>query len=178
MLPNLLGADFFWEVSEVTTAHTSATTDVLDALARFRAADAQMHQRVRTNAALGENELRILQYVLACDRAGTDVKPSEISRHLGISSASTTALLDRLERLGSVQRVNHPTDRRSILIAPTERAAADVADLVDAFENRVAFAIERLSAEGRAAVVAFLDAATGAADEIAEPAATRDYASM
>jgi len=171
--PDLFGDDFFWEVSEVTTAHTSDTAPVLEALARFRAADAQMHQRVRTHAALGENELRILQYVLACDRAGTDVKPSEISRHLGISSASTTALLDRLERLGSVQRVSHPTDRRS-----TERAAAEVAALVDAFEDRVARAIDQLSDDGRAAVLAFLDAATGAADDIADPAGARDYASM
>lgn len=162
----------------MTTAHTSDATSVLDALARFRAADAQMHQRVRTHAALGENELRILQYVLACERAGTDVKPSEISRHLGISSASTTALLDRLERLGSVERVNHPTDRRSILIAPTARAAAEVATFVDAFEDRVATAIDRLSEEGRAAVASFLDAATDAADEIADPTIARDYASM
>jgi DNA-binding MarR family transcriptional regulator len=175
--PDLFGDDFFWEVSEVTTAHIRHGP-VLEALARFRAADAQMHQRVRTHAALGENELRILQYVLACDRAGTDVKPSEISRHLGISSASTTALLDRLERLGSVQRVSHPTDRRSILIAPTERAAAEVAALVDAFEDRVARAIDQLSDDGRAAVLAFLDAATGAADDIADPAGARDYASM
>lgn len=164
------------EVSELTNAHPSATTDVLGALARFRTADTQMHQRVRANAALGENELRILQYVLTCDRQGIDVKPSEISRHLGISSASTTALLDRLERLGSVQRVSHPTDRRSILIAPTERAAAEVAALVDAFEDRVAVAIEELTPEGRAAVLHFLDAAAGAADEIAGSAVTRDYA--
>lgn len=178
MSPNFVGEDFFWEVSGVTTTHTSDAAPVLDALARFRAADAQMHQRVRTHAALGENELRILQYVLACDRAGTDVKPSEISRHLGISSASTTALLDRLERLGSVQRVSHPTDRRSILIAPTERAAAEVATLIGAFENRVTAAIDELSEDGRAAVVAFLDAATDAADEIADPTIARDYASM
>lgn len=170
--PNLL------EVSAVTTTHTSGTTDVLDALARFRSADGQMHQRVRANAALGDNELRILQYVLARDREGNDVKPSEISRHLGISSASTTALLDRLERLGNVERVNHPTDRRSILIAPTDRAAAEVAKLVDAFEDHVAAAIDKLTPEGRTAVLQFLDAATDAANEIAGSSAPRDYASM
>ncbi len=162
----------------MTVTPTSATADVLRALERFRAADTQMHQRVRANAALGDNELRILQYVLACERQRLDVKPSEISRHLGISSASTTALLDRLERLGSVQRVSHPTDRRSILIAPTERAAAEVAALVDAFEDRVAAAVDELTPEGRAAVLHFLDAATGAADEIAGSAVSRDYASM
>jgi len=176
------------EVSAVTSVRTAQigdappgdvqTADVLTALGRFRAADAQMHQRVRTNAALGENELRILQYVLARDREGGDVKPSEISRHLGISSASTTALLDRLEKLGRVERVSHPTDRRSILIAPTARAADEVAALVDAFEDHVAAAIERLTPTGRSSVLAFLDAATAAADEIAGSAVSRDYASI
>ncbi|GAA1635653.1 MarR family winged helix-turn-helix transcriptional regulator [Microbacterium flavum] len=147
---------------------TSASTDeVLSALARFRASDAQMHQRVRATTSLGENELRILQFLLARRRDGFDVKPSEISRHLEISSASTTALLDRLERQGSVERRTHPTDRRSILIAPTDRAVGEVAEVIDAYEARVSEEIGTLGAGGRAAVVAFLDAMTDAADDIA-----------
>lgn len=141
--------------------------EVLDSLARFRASDAQMHQRVRATTTLGENEMRILSYLLRQHRDGNVVKPSEISRHLAISSASTTALLDRLERQGSVERISHPTDRRSILIAPTARAAGDVADIVDAFETRVTEAIEALGDEGRASVLRFLDAVADAADDIA-----------
>ncbi|WP_448235396.1 MarR family winged helix-turn-helix transcriptional regulator [Microbacterium paulum] len=141
--------------------------EVLDSLARFRTSDAQMHQRVRATTTLGENEMRILSYLLRQHRDGNVVKPSEISRHLAISSASTTALLDRLERQGSVERISHPTDRRSILIAPTARAAGDVADIVDAFETRVTEAIEALGDEGRASVLRFLDAVADAADDIA-----------
>ena len=141
--------------------------EVLDSLARFRTSDAQMHQRVRATTTLGENEMRILSYLLRQNRDGNVVKPSEISRHLAISSASTTALLDRLERQGSVERISHPTDRRSILIAPTARAAGDVADIVDAFETRVTEAIEALGDEGRASVLRFLDAVADAADDIA-----------
>ena len=141
--------------------------EVLDSLARFRTSDAQMHQRVRATTTLGENEMRILSYLLRQHRDGNVVKPSEISRHLAISSASTTALLDRLERQGSVERISYPTDRRSILIAPTARAAGDVADIVDAFETRVTEAIEALGDEGRASVLRFLDAVADAADDIA-----------
>lgn len=141
--------------------------EVLDSLARFRASDAQMHQRVRATTTLGENEMRILSYLLRQHRDGNVVKPSEISRHLAISSASTTALLDRLERQGSVERISHPTDRRSILIAPPARAAGDVADIVDAFETRITEAIEALGDEGRASVLRFLDAVADAADDIA-----------
>ncbi|WP_431804387.1 MarR family winged helix-turn-helix transcriptional regulator [Microbacterium sp. bgisy203] len=157
---------------------SSDPASVLHALARFRASDAQMHQRVRTIASLGDNELRALQFLLLRRREGFDVKPSEISRHLDISSASTTALLDRLERQGSVQRVSHPTDRRSILIAPTDRAFDEVADLVDAYESRIESAVDALGDDGRRAVVAFLDAITAASDDVAAaPLARRDLAS-
>lgn len=140
--------------------------EVLAALARFRAADAEMHQRVRAHTSLGENEVRILQFLLPRHRDGQMVKPSEISRHLNITSASTTALLDRLERQGRVERVSHPSDRRSILIAPTPRATAEVADLVDAFDDRVANAVGQLDDAGRRAVTAFLESISDAADDI------------
>jgi DNA-binding MarR family transcriptional regulator len=159
-------------------ATTASRDDVLAALVRFRGADAQMHQRVRAHTTLGENELRILQLLLHRHRDGDVVKPSEISRHLGISSASTTVLLDRLERQGSIQRVSHPSDRRSILIAPTAQATAEVADLVDAFSDRVAAAVTDLDDDGREAVLAFLDAVTAAADDISTSRHDRRYASI
>lgn len=141
--------------------------DVLDALERFRAADAAMHLRVRETSALGDNELRMLQYLLLRRREGAVVRPSELSRHLGISSASTTALLDRLEKQGRVERVSHPTDRRSILIAPTAHAETAVADLVDAFADRVAAIVGGLDAHGRDCILTFLDEVAAAADNFA-----------
>lgn len=149
------------------TDEQTTSTDVITALARFRAADAQMHQRVRATSSLGENELRILQFLLHRQHEGAVVRPSELSRHLGISSASTTALIDRLERQGSVRRVSHPTDRRSLLIAPTTEAERSVADLVDAFENRVAAIVDGLDESGRSCILGFLADVTAAADRIA-----------
>lgn len=154
---------------------STSTMRVMDALARFRVADADMHHRVRTTASLGENELRILGFLLREHRAGRVVKPSEISRHIGVSSASTTALLDRLERQGSVERVSHPTDRRSILIAPTAQAEQEVADLVDAFDQRVRQIADAFDEDGRTAVLSFLEAVTEATESIAAPDATRSY---
>lgn len=149
---------------------SASVHDVRSALSRCRAADIEMHERVRATASLGENELRILQLLLARRRDGLDVKPSDISRHLGISSASTTALIDRLERQGNVERRTHPTDRRSILVAPTERAVSEVADVVDAYDRRIGTAIAGLSETDRTAIVTFLDAVAAAADEVARSA--------
>ena len=156
---------------------SASAHDVRSALSRYRAADIEMHERVRATTSLGENELRILQLLLARRRDGLEVKPSDISRHLGISSASTTALIDRLERQGNVERRTHPTDRRSILVAPTERAVSEVADVVDAYDRRIGTAIAGLSEADRTAIVTFLDAVAAAADEVARARSrARSYA--
>src|SRR5512141_1190741 len=42
--------------------------------------------------------------------------PSELARHTGLTSGATTAMLDRLERSGLIQRQPNPNDRRGTLI--------------------------------------------------------------
>lgn len=46
--------------------------------------------------------------------------PSEISRHTGLTSGATTAMLDRLEQTELIERRPNPNDRRGTLIAPTK----------------------------------------------------------
>src|SRR5690606_22530967 len=79
-----------------------------------------------------------------------------IATHLGISSASTTKLLDRLEEAGHVARSPHPSDRRalSITIAPATRQAAMTT--VGRQHARRFLAAARLSAAEREAVIRFL----------------------
>lgn len=70
--------------------------------------------------------------------------PSELAHRLGISTAAVTVVIDRLVRVGHVRREAHPTDRRRILVVPSEdsvqRALAglmpmitDVDRLLDAY---------------------------------------------
>jgi len=49
--------------------------------------------------------------------------PGELSRYTGLSSGSTTAMIDRLERSGLVKRQSNPDDRRGTLVV-IEREAA------------------------------------------------------
>lgn len=48
------------------------------------------------------------------------LSPGELSRRLDLTTAATTAAIDRLVALGHVTRAPHPTDRRSLLVVPTE----------------------------------------------------------
>jgi DNA-binding MarR family transcriptional regulator len=51
----------------------------------------------------------------------------ELSEGTGLSSAATTALIDRLERKGFVQRVRDDVDRRRVLVEMTRDGATRVA---------------------------------------------------
>jgi len=56
-----------------------------------------------------------------------EARPSDLARHTGLTSGATTAMLDRLEKAGLIERRPNPDDRRGTLIAPTESSGEKVA---------------------------------------------------
>lgn len=55
--------------------------------------------------------------------------PSELSTYTGLSSGSTTAMIDRLQKSGLVRRENNPNDRRGTLVVIDREAALNVRPL-------------------------------------------------
>ena len=53
--------------------------------------------------------------------------PSELARHTGLTSGATTAMLDRLEKAGLIERRPNPNDRRGTLIVPSKSAGEKAA---------------------------------------------------
>ncbi len=53
--------------------------------------------------------------------------PTELARHTGLTSGATTAMLDRLEKVGLIERRPNPNDRRGTLIAPEKSSAEKMA---------------------------------------------------
>ena len=53
--------------------------------------------------------------------------PSQLARHTGLTSGATTAMLDRLEKAGLIERRPNPDDRRGTLIVPTQSSAEKAA---------------------------------------------------
>ena len=53
--------------------------------------------------------------------------PSELSRFTGLTSGATTAMLDRLEKAGLIERRPNPDDRRGTLIVPEKSSAEKAA---------------------------------------------------
>ena len=53
--------------------------------------------------------------------------PSELARQTGLTSGATTAMLDRLEKAGLIERRPNPNDRRGTLITPDALSAEKMA---------------------------------------------------
>ena len=52
------------------------------------------------------------------------MSPTQLAGRLRLSTAATTAVADRLTRLGHVRRAPHPTDRRGVVIEPAAESVA------------------------------------------------------
>jgi DNA-binding MarR family transcriptional regulator len=61
--------------------------------------------------------------------------PSELARQTGLTSGATTAMLDRLERAGLIERRPNPDDRRGTLITPAKSATEKVASWFESARN-------------------------------------------
>ena len=138
-------------------AEVGQVVRVMDALFRWRTAEQRSSQASRLYMQLGETDMKALRFAIVRADQGHHVTARDIADHLGISSASTTKLLDRLEAGGHIQRTRHPTDRRAIAVVvtpETRRAADETVGREHARRFRVAAA---LSPAEREVVIRFLD---------------------
>ncbi|WP_353828700.1 MarR family transcriptional regulator [Agromyces sp. SYSU T0242] len=143
---------------------------VLNALRDYRAAEAAMRRRTRSAMRMGETDLLAIRYLLKREREGVAVSPKDLSAHLGISSASTTVLIDRLVRSGHVERQPHPTDRRALVILPTIATDDEVRATLGEMHRRMIEVAEELEPEEAVAVLHFLEDMRGAVERVSEEA--------
>jgi DNA-binding MarR family transcriptional regulator len=116
---------------------------------------------------LSATDVRALVCLLDRERAGVPASPTWLAGQLRVTTASVTALLDRLERAGHVRRVARSDDRRRVDVLVQDSAKelgwASFGPLIDA----TAAVLDRRSAAERAVIDAFLDDMVAAVDAAA-----------
>jgi DNA-binding MarR family transcriptional regulator len=135
---------------------------VLKSLRDYRAAETNVRRSTRDSMGMGETDILALRFLLRAQASGKAVVPKDLSQFLGITSASTTSLIDRLVASGHVRREAHPSDRRSIVVVPTVESDTEVRETLGAMHRRMMNVAEGLTAEQAHTVVAFLQQMTDA----------------
>lgn len=94
--------------------------EVLVAVRAFSDAMDRMHSGMKGDMDMNATDLAALRMMIMREQGAKLVSPHDIARHLRISTASTTKLLDRLETSGHLERQAHPSDRRARVVVLTD----------------------------------------------------------
>ncbi|MFE2185013.1 MarR family winged helix-turn-helix transcriptional regulator [Streptomyces sp. NPDC059455] len=75
---------------------------------------------------VNETDLRCLELLIDAE----ELSPRELSRQLGLTTGSVTAMLDRLEKLDLLTRAPHPVDRRKSVVRVTPEGSRRCYELI------------------------------------------------
>ncbi|MER6784746.1 MarR family winged helix-turn-helix transcriptional regulator [Streptomyces sp. NPDC000658] len=110
-------------------------------------------------------DVRALIVLMDARRAAEEVTAGRLGAALGLNSAGTTALVDRLERAGHVRRVRGAADRRKVVVEVDERAVALGQAFFGPLIGRVVDLLDGYDEPERAAIRGFLEGVRRAAAE-------------
>jgi len=98
--------------------------DVVAAYRRLHAAIDELDQAAADLLGVSRSDLRCLNLL-----EHGPIHPKQVSAALGITPGSVTAMIDRLEVKGLVERARTPGDRRGVLVSATPRVFHTVGEL-------------------------------------------------
>ena len=97
---------------------------------------------------LNRDNISFAQFFLLSYLATSKVlSMTDIARKMGHSTAAATGLVDRLEKLGYMERTHAVDDRRKVLVRITSRGLELVSRLRDELQNQIADAMSETSSE-------------------------------
>ncbi|MBE8475841.1 MarR family winged helix-turn-helix transcriptional regulator [Streptomyces justiciae] len=115
--------------------------------------------------AMHPTDVRALIALMDAARAREEMTAGRLGAALGLNSAGTTALVDRLERAGHVRRVRGERDRRKVVIEVSEEAVELGQAFFGPLIDRTVGLLEGYDEREKAAIRGFLhgvrDAAAG-----------------
>ncbi|MBX0299289.1 MarR family transcriptional regulator [Cryobacterium sp. 1639] len=152
------------DLSDLVRAPHAA--EVIATLLDYRLAEEAMRRRTRDSMRMGTMDLAALRFLIKAQGEQRIVSGRNLADHLGMTSASVTALLDRLTASGHVQRTPHPTNRRSNMITATPGSDEEVRQTLGAMHGRMIDAARALSPADAALIQQFLESMTTAVDGV------------
>jgi len=125
------------------------------ALRRSSAAGVLHGQAIAKRVGVNPSDMECLDLILMNGPSTA----GEIARHTGLTSGAVTGLIDRLERLGLVERAADANDRRKVLVRVREDRIAPIASLFTPMEKSVAALLSGYSKEELTLLIDFAERA-------------------
>ena len=144
------------DASGLSGREFAEVNDLMRALVELRETEQAITEASEKYMKLSAQDMRALHYLIVAKAQGDVVTPGMIAAHLKISPASTTKLLNRLERGEHITRSVHPTDRRAFAIEVTPETEASAKETVGKQHAKRLRAAARLSSKERQTVTRFL----------------------
>lgn len=143
--------------SHLSPEEVAQITRLMGSLSRLREAEQGLTDASEKYMKLSAQDMRALHYLIVAKNRNEIVTPGMIATHLGVSAASTTKLLNRLESGNHIVRRVHPVDRRAFSIEVTPETEASAMNTVGRQHAKRFHAAARLTSEEREVVIGFLD---------------------
>jgi DNA-binding MarR family transcriptional regulator len=127
------------------------------ALRRSSAAGVLHGQTIARRVGVNSTDLECLDLILMSGPSTA----GEIARHTGLTSGAVTGLIDRLERLGLVERTADPADRRKVLVRVREDRIGPIAALYIPLEKAMQALLSGYSKEELKVLIDFSERSGG-----------------
>ena len=113
-------------------------------------------QRFAEVHGLNRTDVRALVAIMDAARGGDALTAGRLGAAVDLSSASVTALLDRLEKVGHIRRTRDADDRRRVVLEMSDSAMAAGAEHFGGLQRDLLAAMEDYSDDDLAVVRRFL----------------------
>ncbi len=139
--------------TEEADAHAALVGRVGNAIRRVSAQSVIISETVAARFGMHPTDLESLDLILMSG----PLSAGDLGRSTGLSSGSVTALIDRLERQGYVERVADPNDRRRVLVRHIPHAVGPIAAVYRTLEGRMGELWSEYSESELAIIADFLE---------------------
>lgn len=146
-------SDSFPPRSKPERAYVDSTSALSWGLREVLLSYDHISRHVAHRMGLSHNELRALEHIMRDPTLGSN----GIAQSLGITSASATTLVDRLEGHGHVVRRAHPSDRRRKIVEVTPRAYKQSLEVMRPMFEAMGTLDEDFDAKEKAAIVRYFE---------------------
>ncbi|MEV4351303.1 MarR family transcriptional regulator [Actinoplanes sp. NPDC049596] len=139
--------------------------DVVDLLRQYSIEAQHVASAFAHLQGLHHTDLQALAAVMHAERRGDPLTPGRLGQQLGLSSGATTAVIDRLERVGHLRRTRESADRRVVHLRYAEQAMVVARQFFEPLGARSHAVMGDFSVDDLAMVRRFLTGMLGAVTE-------------